>query len=211
MAADMWLVFTWWGIIFLVGAAAFPLTKKLFRDWYDQGYLFTKAVGLATVSWIVYVLGTLHILSFSQAAIIVSMVIVFLIGIVSLGRFPLRIRQNKHIVLIFLEEIFFLLALLFWSWVKGHEPSIHGLEKFMDYGFMKSILESKFFPPPDMWYAGKSINYYYFGHLVTAVVTKLSGLDLSYTFNLMLATPSSRGTQPLLVRQCNAFYPLHYP
>jgi len=39
-----------------------------------------------------------------------------------------------------------------------------------------------------MWYAGSSINYYYFGHMVVAVLTKLSGLDLAYTFNLMLAT-----------------------
>ena len=39
-----------------------------------------------------------------------------------------------------------------------------------------------------MWYAGLPINYYYFGHLVTATTTKLSGLDLAYTFNLMLAT-----------------------
>jgi len=57
----------------------------------------------------------------------------------------------------------------------------------MDYGFMQSILNSWYFPPPDMWYPPLPINYYYFGHLVTALLTKLSGLDLAYTFNLMLA------------------------
>jgi YYY domain-containing protein len=72
--------------------------------------------------------------------------------------------------------------------VKAHEPSIRGLEKFMDYGFMQSILNARYFPAPDMWWAGGYINYYYFGHLVTALLTKISGLSLAYTFNLMLAT-----------------------
>lgn len=58
----------------------------------------------------------------------------------------------------------------------------------MDYGFTQSILKSKYFPPADMWFAGESVNYYYFGHLMMAVLTKLSGLPLGYTFNLMLAT-----------------------
>jgi len=58
----------------------------------------------------------------------------------------------------------------------------------MDFGFMKSILQSRYFPPADMWFAGKTINYYYFGHLYAAVLTKFSGINLVYTFNLMLAT-----------------------
>jgi len=91
-------------------------------------------------------------------------------------------------VIIFIEELFFFGALLLWSWVKAHEPSIQGLEKFMDYGFMQSILNAEYFPASDMWWQGGFINYYYFGHLVTAVLTRLSGLDLSVTFNLMLAT-----------------------
>jgi len=58
----------------------------------------------------------------------------------------------------------------------------------MDFGFINSILRSKYFPPADMWLAGKSINYYYFGHLTGAVLTKLSGISASETYNLILAT-----------------------
>jgi uncharacterized membrane protein len=39
-----------------------------------------------------------------------------------------------------------------------------------------------------MWFAGEPINYYYFGHLTMATITKLSGVDLEFGFNLMLAT-----------------------
>ena len=87
-----------------------------------------------------------------------------------------------------MEEAVFWLLLFIWSYIKAHEPQINGLEKFMDFGFTRSILRGQYFPPKDMWFAGGSINYYYFGHLMMAVLTRLSGLPLTVTFNLMLAT-----------------------
>ncbi len=166
--------------------------RSLGEGWWDGGYLFSKAVGMATVAWIVYVLGTLRVMPFSAWSIGLAMGVVFAGGLLanfqfSTFHFKFQISSFKFWV-IGLEEVCFFGALLLWSWIKGHEPELRGLEKFMDFGFMQSILNSRFFPPADMWYAGLPINYYSFGHLVTAVLTKLSGLDLAYTFNLMLAT-----------------------
>jgi uncharacterized membrane protein len=189
MFADFWLVVRWWGVLFLVGAVAFSLTKRLFVGWFDEGYFFSKAVGMAVVTWIVYAMGTVRILPFSTVSILVALGVVFVFGLVgNRGNRADKGNKRNRVFMIFAEELSFLVALLFWSWVKSHEPSIRGLEKFMDFGFMKSILNTQYFPASDMWYAGGSINYYYFGHIVTAVLTKLSGIDLAYTFNLMLAT-----------------------
>jgi YYY domain-containing protein len=192
MGSDLLLVVRFWGTLFLVGAFAYPLARTLFPRWFDHGYLFAKAVGLATVSWIVYVAGTLRVLPFSPLSIWIGLGVVFVLGILLQGKQKDQEEtgQRNKITegLLFVgEELLFFAALLFWSWIKGHEPSIRGLEKFMDFGFMQSIANSQYFPPQDMWYAGAPINYYYFGHLVTAVITKLSGLSLAYTFNLMLA------------------------
>ena len=210
--ADVFIVFQWWSALFLVGVAAYPLTKRLFNsrsgDWYDKGYLFSKAVGMATVSYIVFFFGTLRIIPFTMTSIIIALFEVFTLGLL-LHTFSKKseMKVKRHtrkesllwtllkdkkrmqlLVCVFLEEVFFFLALLSWAFVKAHEPDIHGLEKFMDFGFMQTLYNSYFFPAPDMWWSGGLINYYYFGHLVTAVLTKLSGLDLSVTFNLMLAT-----------------------
>lgn len=183
MFPDLPLVMQWWFAVFLVGVVGFPLSRHLFSKWHDQGYLFTKALGLAVVTYVVYLAGALHIAPFLLPTILVAMLVIF--G-VSFYFFPPKAINWK---IILLEESFFLVALLLWSWVKAHEPSIHGLEKFMDFGFTKSILNSRYFPAPDMWFAGKFyINYYYFGHTALAVLTRLSGLDLTYTFNLILAT-----------------------
>lgn len=206
MGSDFWLVFRWWGTLFLIGAAAFPFTKLLFRNWYDEGYLFAKALGLASVTWIVYVLGTVRLLPFTNVSVIVSLILLFAFGIVlnlktsndhaqsrQISKLKTTVQNTKRVKIvhwrtILVEELFFFSALLFWSWVKGHEPSIRGLEKFMDFGFMQSALTGRYFPPADMWYAGSSINYYYFGHLATALLSKLSDVSLQFGFNIMLAT-----------------------
>ena len=218
--SDIQLVFQWWSALFLVGVAAYPLTKKLFISWWDRGYLFSKAVGMAVVTYLVFLFGTIHILPFTIISVIAALCVVFLGGIIFRKTQRVRGSDNQKIrnfqfsgmlnfrpsgfpsfpsfpslpsflnssATIVLEELFFFLALLVWSWVKAHEPSIRGLEKFMDFGFMQSLLNSQYFPASDMWWAGGTINYYFFGHLVTAVLTRLSGLDLAVTFNLMLAT-----------------------
>jgi YYY domain-containing protein len=190
MGTDIWYVLRWWGTLFLVGSVAYPLARRLFASWWDRGYLFAKAIGIAVTTYLVFASATLHLTPFSQFSIAAALAVLFAGGI-ALQWKTTKFRINepaRYWVLVILEEIAFFLLLLFWSWVKGHEPSIRNLEKFMDYGFTQSILHSVFFPPGDMWWAGSSINYYYFGHMVMAVLTKLSGIDLSITFNLMLAT-----------------------
>jgi uncharacterized membrane protein len=94
----------------------------------------------------------------------------------------------SHWKLLFLEESIFFITLLFWSYVRTFQPDIYGLEKYMDYGFVNTILRTSFFPPKDMWFTPYSINYYYFGHLTTAVLTKISAIPSNITYNLMLAT-----------------------
>lgn len=194
--SDFFIVIRWWSVLFLVGAAAFPLTRVLFggagEGWFDEGYLFSKAVGLTLVGWLVLVLGMAHIAPFTITTIGVATASMFGVGVilsfVHKSHKTNTTNKSSLVKTLISEELFFLVALLFWTWVKAHEPSIQGLEKFMDYGFMQSILNSNYFPPTDMWYPPFPINYYYFGHLVTAILTKASILDLSYTFNLMLAT-----------------------
>lgn len=183
MTNDLSVIASWWATIFVLGAAAFPLTDKLFPHWNKYSHLISKVVGLGAVSFIVLFLGWTKIAPFEVGSIITSLFFVFGFGFF-VNRHP-KIDSWQ----ILKQEFIFLGALLFWSWIKGHEPSIHGLEKFMDYGFTQSILNSKYFPPLDMWLAGKNyINYYYFGHLTMAVITKFSGVGLEYGFNLMLVS-----------------------
>lgn len=174
----------WYLMLLVVGVCFFGITKRFFSSFFDQGYAFSKTVGILLLSYSVFLLGNLHIAPFHFVTLVICLLVFFIFGI--------YLNKGSHTKMpwrtILFEEVFFLLALLLWTFVRGQEPSIRGLEKFMDYGFMKSILRSTYFPPLDMWYAKLPINYYYFGHLTGAVQIRLSGILPEVGYNLILAT-----------------------
>lgn len=191
LANDFLSVFYWWFILFGLGVVFLPLTAKIFACFYDRGYLFAKVLGLGILSYFVWLFAHLKLIPFTQVSLLAVFGGAAVISAIFLGR-KKSLKKNlagKNLKLIFLgEELIFFLALLFWSFIRGHNPEIQSLEKFMDYGFLNSILRSRFFPPADMWFAGEAINYYYYGHYLAAFLTKLSGLDSAITYNLMIAT-----------------------
>lgn len=186
---DVLYVLQWWLVLFAIGIAALPLTAFLFPHFFDRAYAFTKTLGIILVSYVIFLLGIARLLPFTQATIfLVLMLLLGVSGSIVLKREHVRASLIRSWKIFFLEELVFLIALFFWSFIRAHQPDIHGLEKFMDFGFLNSILRAEYFPPKDMWLTPFSINYYYFGHLTTAVLTKLSLLPSSVTYNLMLAT-----------------------
>lgn len=185
---DIPVIMQWWTVFLIMGIVALPLTTNLFSSFIDKGYLFGKIITLTLLSYIVFVLGVLHILPFSSQSII-GIGVVF--GLFSLWQMKDRLFWQDikvYIPLYLAEEIIFLLCLSAWAYIRGTLPDLHGLEKFMDFGFVNAILRSDYFPPKDMWFTPEGINYYYFGHLMTAVVTKLSYVSSAVGYNLMLAT-----------------------
>jgi YYY domain-containing protein len=194
--SDISSVFVWWFTIFLLGIVFLPTACYFFGKFADRGYIFAKVIGIIISSYIVWLLGSLQILPFTRITLIVV-----LLGSAISNLYLFNILKQKKAFTNFpfglavFEEILFFTGLAFWSYVRATEPSIRGLEKFMDFGFVNSILRSNFFPPQDMWLTyspdyppGSFINYYYFGHYITAFLTKLSGIDSAVTYNLMLAT-----------------------
>jgi len=188
--SDVIDVLKWFLVFLLVGTAFLPLTFSFFENLKDKGYIFSKIIGVGIISYFVFLLGTLKILKFSEVSVFSTVIIFFLInyGVLLVKKKHLIPVLKKNIRIFLLEEVIFLAGLFFWAYIRANNPDIHGLEKFMDFGFLNSILRSNYFPPKDMWYTPFPINYYFFGHLATAVLTKLSFLPSFITYNLMLAT-----------------------
>ncbi|MDO8659751.1 MAG: DUF2298 domain-containing protein [Candidatus Parcubacteria bacterium] len=186
---DLISTFQWWASFLLIGIIFIPATNLIFKNFIDRGYIFSKILGIALISYTAFILGFLKILPFETQNIFLIAGIFFLINLLILKNNPLsRINFKSMLPIFVLEESIFILILLIWSGIHAHQPDIHGLEKYMDYGFINSILRAKYFPPLDMWLTPFYINYYYFGHLITAVLTKISFLPSNITFNLMLST-----------------------
>ncbi|AGK61668.1 Chlor_Arch_YYY domain protein [Archaeoglobus sulfaticallidus PM70-1] len=88
----------------------------------------------------------------------------------------------------FRYEAVFLAVFLYFLFLRFLIPQAYGAEKIMDYAFLNSVLRADMFHPPDPFFAGGVINfYYYFGYVFGAAVTLSSLLSLSKGFNVAIA------------------------
>ncbi|OGE71245.1 hypothetical protein A2617_03660 [Candidatus Daviesbacteria bacterium RIFOXYD1_FULL_41_10] len=185
--SDLLFIFQWWLIWLFLGITFLPFAAHLFPSFFDKGYVFAKILGILAVSYIAWLASSLKILPFSSWGILA----IYIIFVISSAIFYYRKKTvstlRPYLKIFAIEELLFLGGFVLWAYIKSFEPSIHGLEKYMDFGFINSILRTDFFPPKDLWLTPHSINYYYFGHLTSAVLTKISGLDPAVTYNLTLA------------------------
>ncbi|MDD2689488.1 MAG: DUF2298 domain-containing protein [Candidatus Omnitrophica bacterium] len=186
---DFLIILLWWTYLFLVGLIFLPFTARIFKVFFDRGYLFSKAIGLLIPSYFVWLVSSLKILPFSRGTILLC---IFSIGAIiflnSSGFNELKLLLKEKQKIFVHEEAIFLFMLVFWAFIRGFNPVIDKyLEKFMDFGFVNSILRSNFMPPSDMWFAGKSINYYYFGHFFSSFLIKLTGTNPAIAFNIIQA------------------------
>ncbi len=184
-------VLIWWGILLLIGLLFWPLSAKIFSTFTDKGCLFSKIIGLAVTSYLLWLISFMKFLPVSMEAcwgvVLASGIIVCLLFFRKSEDRKVILEDKNTAFWVLIGESLFLFSLCFWTYLRGFNPRIEGLEKFMDYGFVNSILRSQFIPPQDMWFAGESINYYYYGQYVTAFLTRLSGIKTEISYNIMMA------------------------
>lgn len=179
----------WWLVLELVGLIALPYTLLLFRFLPDRGYALSKALGILFLSYIMWLAALAHLLPFSRGSLLLLMLLLCL-GAALLLKYRWQelvgaVKKNLKVILI--TEALFLFAFLLWALMRSYSPEIRFTEKPMDFAFFNAIGRSEFFSPQDPWLSGHSLNYYYFGYLMMAVVNKLTGTGSSVGFNLAVA------------------------
>jgi uncharacterized membrane protein len=189
MEDAMLAVLSWWLIMEVIGLLALPIALRLLRNLPERGYAFAKPLGLLVTAYALWMGSCLGFLSNSRTAILFVLV---LLGVVSAiiwrreGEDMLDfMRRNRRLIIA--TELIFALAFFGWALVRAYNPEIAATEKPMEIAFLNSILRSERFPPADPWLSGFAISYYYFGYLMVAILTKLSGVAASVAFNLAIA------------------------
>lgn len=179
----------WCGLWFLLGLLFLPLPAQLLGRLPDRGYLFARVMGLCLagyVMWLTAGAGWLRFGRVEAAALLIGSAAV-LWGVWWWRGGPRRWPLPSWQVMLS-RELVFLGCLVAWAFVRSLAPEVNTLEKPMDFGFINSCLNSPTMPPPDMWWSGGTINYYYFGHYLTAWLLKLWGTDPGAGYNLMVAS-----------------------
>lgn len=186
------LLLAWWLWITLAGLAVFPLCLNLLGGLPDKGYSLARAVGLLLVAFVYWLLASFGFFDNSRGNIILTWGLV-LIGSLTLyarrasrGDLAAWWRENWRFALV--TEILFATLFLGWAIYRAHQNGIVETEKPMELAFMSAVQRSLAFPPQDPWMSGYAISYYYFGYVMSSMLSMMSGIASTIGFNLTIAS-----------------------
>jgi YYY domain-containing protein len=164
------------------------MVSRLCGSLEDKGYSVSKIVGLIFLTFISWMLSSLHILPFGYANIAVSIIILAAVSF-AFGKKNLRISQWPRRNIVISEIVFTMafVALVLLQFGKADISYSGNCDALFNYAFIQSILRGGYSPPLDPWFAGGTIPYYYGGHYLIAFVTKFTGVPPSVAFNIAMA------------------------
>lgn len=185
-------VFLWWVVTGIFGWLAWPVGFWLFRRLPGRGYAFSRTLGLFLASYLFWAGCSLHSLQNDSGGILLALltlagVSAWLVFRPGGKKDEIRLWILQHRRLIVTSELLFAVCFVGWSALRafavGKIMPVGG-EKFMEIAFLNGILNSQFFPPLDPWLSGYAISYYYFGYVMMALLTRLTGALPAVAFDL---------------------------
>ncbi|MDS0277082.1 DUF2298 domain-containing protein [Halomicroarcula sp. S1AR25-4] len=174
------LVVLWLALYLLLCYVGATVAAALFPRFANRGVAFGIPVALSTLWLVTYFVGRLSL----TAGIYLGLLVLVAAAVVAAVRgVTVDGRAYAEVAGVFTLAFCVLIA------VRALDPAIVpiGGEKFLDYGLLKSLLRADTLPPEDMWFAGEPVAYYYGGHLLAAILTRLTGTAGQYAYNLALA------------------------
>ena len=185
----------WWVfVLFLFGLVTLPLAAKLWDKFSSGGFFLSQPMGLIFTCLVLWTLTHMKLFRINLICIILSALIVG-----ALCYAPKTFRESLikklntegFIEAVVIEETAFVVVFFLMCYFKGFLPDINGQEKFMDYGFIMSMLRNDQLPARDMWLSGYQINYYYFGQYIWSVMIKTTNIKTGVGYNLAMCSATA--------------------
>jgi len=178
-----------WGAASIAGAAVFPLLYRSFPALRDRGWAVSRIVGTISITFLAWMASSLRLVPFGTPAVVGALVLLAA-GSWFSARNRLKemagfIRVHRRMILT-VEAVCLLGFFVFLAVIASNPEIAPETERFMDYALLNRIDQTSFFPPADPWFAGKTMNYYYYGYIVVAALHKLVPLPLPFFFNIVL-------------------------
>lgn len=192
----------WWWLWWSVAAwAALPWTTRLLRALPDRGWGLTKVIGplaLLIPLWFTVAVG---IVPFARWSVALATAIAVAAGAWSWWRHrddadrdvvAFVRRRWRRIAAVELVSLTGFVAVL---GLRAANPDLWfhptGGEKPMAAAYLTAIGRSGTFPPPDPWFSGGVMNYYYGTWYTVAAPARLLGISPDVALNLAVATAAS--------------------
>ena len=170
-------VFSWLVILTFLQLSLYPSLKKTFKQFAFPAAFPASVLLFTLISWYCGLVRLpIHLALFPFLA---------LMGY-NLYR---RNYSPDDLKVVWHWEALFLIAFFFMLDIRFTHPTISYAEKFMDHGFLASVIREPVVPPLDPWFSGGFLNvYYYLGYWMLGCIAIVSGVPSTIAFNLSLPT-----------------------
>lgn len=183
------LILRWLLPLWLLGWLLLPLTRQIFSNLPDGGLAVGRTLTLVVLSLVAFWGASTHTLPLTIAPLLIVSVPLVCAGL-SLGSAPARVdlsrwaRENRSALLT--SDAVFIGAFLFFLWVRLRHPEIGDLEKSMDAALIAALERAPYLPAENPWFSGAPFtNYYYFGHLMGALLARTFATPVVFSYNLI--------------------------
>ena len=179
----------WWSVVELIGLTAFPLAFAFLRFLPDRGYSFAKTLGILLLTYLLWAGASARVIPNSRWAIVLllALIAVAALAVASRDRAALlRFLKERWRHLLMMEAAFSI-TFFFALFLRSYMADIGSVEQPYELAYINAIIRSEHFPARDPWLSGHSIPLYHFGHMIVAMLTKLTDIPSRITFNLSLA------------------------
>ena len=136
----------WWALFLLrIGLVTLPLATKIWERFSSGGFFLSQAMGLIFTSLVLWTLTYLKIFRLNILCILLSALIV------AAWVIPEDFQESTYqkmtnpgfVEAIVVEETAFVVIFCLMCYFKGFLSEINGQEKYMDYGFILSMLRER--------------------------------------------------------------------
>ncbi len=190
-ASPIGAILCWWGVLQLIGLAAWPLARRVFGAE-DGGYALAKPLGLLVLSYGLWLGMSLRLVRNTPLAAWVGLALLGGVCTLLWGWRWRRAARPFAWRLLAAEEGLFSAAFAAWVVLRLLNPDLwqpwFGGEKMMEIAFLNAITRSAYMPPYDPYFAGGIINYYYYGYFMVNILVKMTGLRPEVAFNVAVPT-----------------------
>ncbi len=193
-ASDLAAAARWLCVLLLVTLLAWPACAVLLPDTWGRGLLAAPAFGLVWLAWVIWVWGTLSPWPLSRGVIVAALLAT---GVASAAmvwprRHGWRAWLTTHGATCGAHLAALVLVGAAGVAIRTMNPDLWhpllGGEKPMDIAILTALVRADHFPAYDPWFAGGTLNYYYFGFLPVALLCRLTGVEPALGYTLATGT-----------------------
>jgi YYY domain-containing protein len=183
---ELWQVLKWLITVELLGLAILPVSLRIFGPFADAGYPLARTLGWVTATYVVYPVVNRGFGAFARPLCAAVLLVLALATWLPRGWRSLRAHLPPPRLLV-ASELVFLVTFVAFALVRAYNPEIFWGEKTMDFSLYNAVMRSDTLPPHEPWYSGVALNYYYYGYVLVAYLTHLTGTPTAIAYNLAMA------------------------